>query len=147
MKGTYRGTVHVWAPPSLDTTLQQATAVSRDSLKFRMSLQPLAELVSDEALSDRLREIGEVEVSAGYQFDHRDEGLIHFLLCPAEVIVWGGYGAPPTVRIVFSRNYGGDALVGQNFMMFNISPTELWADGEQYTGLPKIVYHFEGVYE
>lgn len=147
MKGTYYGTVHVSSSQGLDLTLQNATAISRDSLKFKMSLQPLAEVVSDKAISERLYEIGEVEVSAGYQFYQRNESVLLFSLCPTEIIVWGGFGAPPTVRIVFSLNYGGNAEVDKNFMTFNISPTELWINGEKYEEFPKITYHFEGVYE
>lgn len=147
MKGTYYGTVHVSSSQGLDLALQNATAISRDSLKFKMSLQPLAEVVSDKALSERLYEIGEVEVSAGYQFYQRNESVLLFSLCPTEIIVWGGFGAPPTVRIVFSLNYGGNAEVDKNFMMFNISPTELWINDEKYEEFPKITYHFEGVYE
>ena len=147
LKGTYNGTVHVSGPNGLDLTLQNAIAVSRDSLKFKMSLQPYIELISDKILSDRLHETGEVEVIAGYHFNQWDDNTINFSLNPKDVNILGGFGAPPAVRLVFSKNYGGDAIVNTNFIMFNISPTELWVDGEKYEDFPSIVYHFEGVYE
>ena len=63
MKGTYHGTVKVsYYQGSNVTELQNAVAVSRDSLKFNMSLLPLSELISDETIAERLREIGEVPV-------------------------------------------------------------------------------------
>lgn len=148
MKGTYHGTVKVsYYQGSNVTELQNAVAVSRDSFKFNMSLQPLSELISDETIAERLREIGEVPVMAGYEFLQWDSGCIHFVLCPKDVTILGGYGAPPSIRLVFSMNYGGDAVTYTNFMMFNISPLELWVDGKKYDGFPRLVYHFEGVYE
>lgn len=60
MKGTYHGTVKVsYYQGSNVTELQNAVAVSRDSLKFNMSLLPLSGLISDETIAERLREIGE----------------------------------------------------------------------------------------
>lgn len=147
MKGTYHGTVHVSGPNGFDQTLQNAMTISYDSLKFNLSLQPYMELISDEVLSDRLSEIGEIEVIAGYYFDQRDDNTINFTLNPKDVEILGGFGAPPTIRIVFSKNYGGDALVNANFIAFNVSPMELWINGDKYEDFPKIVYHFEGVYE
>ena len=47
MKGTYHGTVQVdYYKGSSITELQNAIAVSRDSLKFNMSLLPYVELIS-----------------------------------------------------------------------------------------------------
>ena len=57
------------------------------------------------------------------------------------------YGTPPTIRIVFSKDYGGNAIVNTNFIIFNMSLTELWVDGDKYKYFSSIVYHFEGVYE
>ena len=137
MKGTYHGTVQVdYYKGSSITELQNAIAVSRDSLKFNMSLLPYVELISDEGLTERLREIGEVEVVAGYDFHQSDGWNINF-----------GYGAPPSIRIVFAQTFGGDAEVGHNFIMFNISPLELWVDGKKYEDFPRLVYHFRGNYE
>ena len=69
------------------------------------------------------------------------------MLSPKDVEILGGFGAPPTISIVFSKNYGGDALVSSNFIMFNISPVELWVNGKKFEDFPGLVYHFEGVYE
>ena len=114
LKGTYHGTVQVAYYRGADITeLQNVTAVSRDSMKFSMSLLPISELVSDKSLSERLREIGEVEVMAGYHFWQRDDWNINFGLRPKDICVLGGYGAPPTIKIVFSQTFGGDAEVGK----------------------------------
>lgn len=148
MKGTYHGTVQVdYYHGSSITELQNAIAVSRDSLKFNMSLLPYVELISDEGLSERLREIGEVEVVAGYDFYQSDGGHIHFVLHPKDVNVLGGHDTSADIRIVFSMNYGGDAVTYTNFMMFNMSPLELWVDGKKYDDFPRLVYHFRGEYE
>lgn len=148
LKGTYHGTVQVAYYRGADITeLQNVTAVSRDSMKFSMSLLPISELVSDKSLSERLREIGEVEVVAGYHFGQRDDWNINFGLRPKDICVLGGYGAPPTIKIVFSQTFGGDAEVGKNFIMFNISPMELWVDGKKYEDFTQLVYHFRGKYE
>lgn len=112
-----------------------------------MSLLPYVELISDEGLSERLREIGEVEVVAGYDFHQSDGRNINFGLRPKDVDVLGGYGAPPSIRIVFAQTFGGDAEVGHNFIMFNISPLELWVDGKKYEDFPRLVYYFRGNYE
>ena len=148
MKGTYHGSVQVaYYQGSNITELQNAVAVSRDSLKFNMSLQPLSDLISDETIAERLREIGEVPIMAGYEFLQWDSGCIHFVLYPKDVTILGGYGAPPSIRLVFSMNYGGDAVTYMNSMNFNMSPLELWVDGKKYDDFPRLVYHFEGEYE
>ena len=147
MKGTYHGIVHVSGPNRYDKTLPNALAISRDSLKFDMQLQPLSELISDETISERLRDIGEVTVAAGYDFLQIDNGSINFVLYPKDVTILGGYSASTTIRIVFSKKHGGNAETQGNYIMFNISPTDLWIGGEKYESLPKITYHFEGVYE
>lgn len=148
MKGTYHGMVKVsYYQGSNITELQNAVAVSRDSLEFNMTLQPLSELIADKNLSDRLREIGEVSVVAGYEFLQSDGGHIHFVLHPKDVNVLGGHDTSADIRIVFSMNYGGDAVTYTNFMMFNMSPLELWVDGKKYDDFPRLVYHFEGNYE
>lgn len=148
LKGTYHGTVQVAYYHGSDITeLQNAIAVSRDSLKFNMSLLPLSELISDETIAERLREIGEVSVMAGYEFLQMDYGAIHFMLYPKDITILGGYGAPPSIRLVFAQTFGGDAEVGNNFIMFNISPLELWVNGKKYEDFPRLVYHFRGNYE
>ena len=148
MKGTYHGTTRIsYYQGSAITELRDAMAISRDSLKYQLSLLPIAELVAEESVAERLREIGEVQVVAGYDFLQMDSGAVHFRLQPEDVIVWGGYGAPATIRIVFSQNFGGDAVTDQNFMMFNLTPMEIWMDGAKCEGFSQLVYHFQGEYE
>ena len=148
MKGTYHGTVDVvYYQGSKITELSDAIAVSRDSLSFTMSLIPMADIIPDESIATRLRELGEVTVKAGYDFTQMDDDNLHFGLHPKDIVAPGGYGAPPTIKLVFSQNFGGDVEISRNFMMFNISPTELWVNGEKYDDFEQLVYHFQGVYE
>ena len=144
MKGAYHGAASVshYQGPEI-TELQNAIAVSRDSLQFSMSLLPYAELMKDEVLSKLLKEVGDVEVKAGYEFLQMDGGVIHFVLHPKDVNVSGGYGLSSSIRIVFSQLYGGDAQV-DNGMIFNLSPIELWVDGKKHEDFPRLVFHFEG---
>lgn len=53
-----------------------------------MALQPLSELISDKNLSDRLREICEVSVVAGYEFLQCDSGIYDISLM-AELDIYG----------------------------------------------------------
>ena len=145
LKGTYQGTTSVshYQGPEI-TELQNAIAVSRDSLQFTMSLLPYAKLIKDEDLSKLLKEVGDVEVKAGYEFLQMDAGVRHFVLHPKDVNVSGDYGLSSSIRIVFSQLYGGDVDVDYGGMMFNLSPIELWVDGKKYEDFPRLVYHFEG---
>lgn len=148
LKGTYHGSVQIaYYQGSNIQELQNATAVSRDSLKFNVSLLPLSELISDETIAERLREIGEVSVMAGYEFLQWDSGVIHFVLHPKDVNISDEHDMFDDIRIVFSMNYGGDAMTYMNSMSFNMSPLELWVNGKKYDDFPRLVYHFEGEYE
>lgn len=148
MKGTYHGTVEVfYYQGSRITEPTEAVAVSRDSLAFTMSLLPMADVVADENIAQILREASEVKVTAGYDFSQMDYGNLNFGLRPKDAVIPGGYGAPPTVRIVFAQTFGGDAEIYQNFIMFNISPKELWLNDKKYEDFKQLVYHFRGVYE
>lgn len=148
LKGTYHGTVEVsYYQGSRITEPTEAVAVSRDSLAFTMSLLPMADVVADENIAQILREASEVKVTAGYDFSQMDYGNLNFGLRPKDAVIPGGYGAPPTVRIVFAQTFGGDAEIYQNFIMFNISPKELWLNDKKYEDFKQLVYHFRGVYE
>ena len=148
LKGTYHGTVGVsYYQGSRITEPTEAVAVSRDSLAFTMSLLPMADVVADENIAQILREAGEVKVIAGYDFSQMDNGNLTFGLRPKDAVISGGYGAPPTVRIIFAQTFGGDAEIYQNFIMFNISPKELWLNDKKYEDFKQLVYHFRGVYE
>lgn len=148
MKGTYNGAVEIsYYQGDSIATFSDAMAVSKDSLMFKMSLLPIAELINNEGLSKHLKEIGDVEVKAGYEFVQMDSGVIHFVLHPKDVVVLGGFGAPPSVRIEFSQSFGGDAGTDSQFMIFNISPIGLWINGEKSSDFPQLVYHFSGTYK
>lgn len=148
LKGTYHGTVGVsYYQGSRITEPTEAVAVSRDSLAFTMSLLPIADVITDENIAQILREAGEVKVTAGYDFSQMDYGHLTFVLRPKDAVIPGGYGTPPTVRIVFSQYYGGNATPGHKIITFNISPIELWLNDKKYEDFKQLVYHFEGEYE
>ena len=66
MKGTYRGDASVSYYHGDDIAdILEAVAVSRDSLEFGMSLLPIADIIDDEIVSKRLRDIGDISVKAG----------------------------------------------------------------------------------
>lgn len=109
-----------------------------------MSLLPIADIIDDEIVSKRLRDIGDISVKAGYEFLQMDDQIIHFVLHPVDVVILGGYGSPGTVKFVFSQNFGGDADTYYHNMVFNISPTELWVNGKKCESFKQLVYHFGG---
>lgn len=145
MKGTYRGDASVSYYHGDDIAdIPEAVAVSRDSLEFGMSLLPIADIVDDEIVSKRLRDIGDISVKAGYEFLQMDDQIIHFVLHPVDVVILGGYGSLGTVKFVFSQNFGGDADIHNHNMVFNISPAELWVNGKKCESFKQLVYHFGG---
>ena len=149
MKDDYYGTVTVsYRKDSLTRDTLETIARSRDSLIFIMPLEPIAKMVSDKSVAQRLCDVGEITVTAEYDFLKESwESFTHFSLYPKDAIIYGGLGAPPTIRIVFSSLYGGNW--GENYIVFNIAPAELWVNGEKYETFQvpyadKLVYHFEG---
>ena len=148
LKGTYHGEMSVsYYHGETISKGFECKAVSRDSLTINMDLTPMASVITDEATASRLREIGNVEVKASYEFLQMDDYTYCFALLPKDVICLGGYGAPPTIRIVFSQLFGGDANHHYHDIMFNLSPTELWVGDKKYEPFQQLVYHFEGSYE
>ena len=148
MKGTYYGEMRVSYYQGDKISEETAwKVVSKDSLIINMDLAPMASTIADETVASRLREIGVVEVKAGYEFLQMDESMYNFVLHPADVICLGGYGAPATVKIIFSQIFGGDANYTYHDILFNISPMELWIDGKKYEPFKQLVYHYEGTYE
>lgn len=91
--------------------MQNAIAVSRDSLQCTMSLLPYAELMKDEDLSKHLKEVGDVEVKAGYEFLQMDGGVRHFVLHPKDVNVSGGY---ISMIYMFWLIHGEQKTIGEN---------------------------------
>lgn len=147
IKGHYFGTVKVSYYHGTDISeFLNAMAISRDSLKFDLSLLPIAEMISDRNTAEHLCRIGEIQIAAGYDFLQMDGNGINFILHPADATIYGGYGAPATIKIVFAQNLGGNAEPG-NFILFNISPKELWINDNKYAEFPQLVYHFRGEYD
>ncbi|WP_455608544.1 DUF4840 domain-containing protein [Bacteroides rodentium] len=147
MKGTYNGTVEVsYYQGKNIASFRDVLLKSIVFLILYMSLLPVAEMITHVNLSRHLREINQVEVKAGYEFYQMDQGHIHFVLHPKEAIIWGGYGAPQSVRIEFSQIYGGDVDVYEQSqsMLFNISPTALWIGNEKSPEFSQLVYNFMG---
>lgn len=146
MKGTYYGEIRVsYYHGDRISEGEECKVVSRDSLFINMDLNPMASIISDEDIASRLREIGAVQVKAGYEFIHLDETMYSFVLLPEDVYVSGGYGAPAPVRIVFAQTFGGDAFYHDgNHIMINLSPVELWVGGEKIESFKQLVYHYEG---
>lgn len=145
MKGTYHGKMNVsYYQGDRVSEGNECKFVSKDSMTVYMDLAPMALTVADEEIASRLREIGIVQVKAGYEFYQMDETMYHFVLRPVDVDCPGGYGAPESVRIVFAQNYGGDAEYFYHNMMFNLSPVELWVGNKKYEPFRKLVYHYEG---
>lgn len=144
MKGTYHGKMRVsyYHGDRIAEELD-CKAVSRDSMTVDMNLVPMATTIGDESIATRLREIGTVPVKSGYEFLQMDD-MYSFVLHPDDVTRSDATG---TVRIVFSQNFGGDANYSYHNVMLNLSPTELWIDGEKYEPFSQLVYHFEGTYE
>lgn len=144
MKGTYYGKMDVsYYHGDRISEDKECKVVSNDSLMVYMDLEPMASTIADEAIAERLRKIGVVEVRAAYDFCQMDERMYHFLLLPKDVICLGGYGAPETVKIVFSQNFGGDADYFYHDIMFNLSPKELWYGDKKYEPFRQLVYHYE----
>lgn len=146
MKGIYSGEMRVsYYQGERISEGDECKVVSKDSLTINMDLTQMASVISDETIASRLREIGMVEVKAGYEFIQMDDTMYSFLLRPKDAVVAGGYGAPSPVRIVFSQSFGGDAFYYEhNNIMFNLSPIELWIGEQKYEPFRQLVYHYEG---
>ena len=147
MKGIYYGDMSVsYYHGDRISEGEECKVISRDSLFINMDLKSMASVISDEDIASRLREIGVVQVKAGYDFYQMDDDtMFHFVLLPDDVVVAGGYGAPSPIRIVFDQSFGGNAYSVSNDMMFNLSPKELWIGEEKYEPFRQLVYHYEGV--
>ena len=146
MKGIYYGDMRVsFYQGDRISEGEECKVISKDSLTINMDLRPMASIINDEAIAARLRDIGVVEIKAGYEFIQMDDVMYSFILRPKDLFVEGGYGAPALVKIVFSQTFGGDAFYyDRNNIVFNLSPIELWVGGEKYEPLRQLVYHFEG---
>lgn len=122
----------------------ECNVVSGDSLTINMDLTHMATVIPDEDIASRLREIGVVQVKAAYKFLQMDDSLYHFVLLPDDVICLDGNGTPTDIRIVFSQSFGGDADFRSHYIIFNLSPIELWVGNKKYKEFRQLVYHYEG---
>lgn len=147
MKGTYHGNMSVSYYQGNDISEgNECTAWSKDSLTVNMDLALMALAIPDENIASRLREIGEIQVKAAYEFSQMDEQIFNFVLHPDDVTCTVGHDAKETVRIVFAQNFGGDADCYNNDIIFNLSPKELWVGDKEYESFRQLVYHFRGSY-
>lgn len=146
MKGIYYGEMRVsFYHGDRISEGEESKVISRDSLIINMDLVPMASTIADEDIASRLREIGVVEVKAGFEFYQMDDAAYHFVLLPSDVVIPCGDGAPDPLKIVFDQSFGGDAFyIGCNDIMFNLSPTELWIGETKFEPFRQLVYHFEG---
>lgn len=148
LKGTYHGEMSVsYYHGNTISEGHECKVVSKDSLTINMDLEPMASAIADDAIASRLREIGKVQVKAAYDFLQMDNAVYNFVLLPDDVVCLGGLGAPASVRIVFAKNFGGDAVYPNHEIIFNLSPTELWVGGKKYEQFQQLVYHYRGSYE
>lgn len=147
MKGTYTGSVSASFYQGDDISKSDdGRFVSGDSLTIFVDLTPMATTIADEAIASRLRELGTVTVKAAYEFYQMEADFYAFVLRPDDYVFDAGEGIDAPVRIVFSQNFGGDAdtQAYHKSMMFNLSPKELWIDGEKYEPFRQLVYHYGG---
>lgn len=50
-----------------------------------------------------------------------------------------------SVKIVFAKYFGDDNdNDNRKYMIFNLSPKELWIDSNKYENFRQLIYHFRG---
>lgn len=50
-----------------------------------------------------------------------------------------------SVKIVFAKYFGDDNNNdNRKYMIFNLSPKELWIDSNKYENFRQLIYHFRG---
>lgn len=50
-----------------------------------------------------------------------------------------------SVKIVFAKYFGDDNYNdNRKYMIFNLSPKELWIDSNKYENFRQLIYHFRG---
>lgn len=50
-----------------------------------------------------------------------------------------------SVKIVFAKYFGDDNdNDNRKYMIFNLSPKELWIDSNKYKNFRQLIYHFRG---
>lgn len=149
MKGSYHGTIKaVFYQGSEIVKIDNAEAISRDSLTLVMPLEPIASTITDEKVAAFLRTIETVEVKAGYHFYQIDDdgNSVHFVLTPKKILIPAG-GDMSEITIVFADAFGGAFQKGFDSIIFNISPKEILVGGTKLDSFKQLVYDFRGKYE
>lgn len=149
MKGTYHGNLEVAFYHGSDIVkIDSAKAISRDSLSLVMPLGPIADIIDNEHVTAILRDIEEVVFKAEYEFLQIDNDgySINFVLHPKNIVIPATENTPD-ITIVFSDIFGGNFEKAVNFIMFNVSPIEIWSGGSKLDSFKQLVYHFSGEYE
>lgn len=122
--------------------------MSRDSLSFQIPLKFIADQISDEKVASTLYDLQYAEFKAEYEFSQIEEGgsPVCFVLLPKKIII-PVHGNTPQITIVFAHTFGGDFEKWANFIMFNVSPKEVWVGDTKLDSFKQLVYHFRGAYE
>lgn len=113
-----------------------------DSLFISIPTTEIANNVSSDGAKNYLRSVQNIRVASAYEFLSANSGTIHLLLHPTDVILPAGCGAPPHVKIVFSKIYGGDYV--NQWMGFNIVAQEVWVNGVKDENFKSVQFRFEG---
>lgn len=149
MKGRYHGTIKAsFYQGSEIVKIDNAEAISRDSLTFVMPLEPIASTITDDKVVELLRNFETVQVKAGYHFYQIDDNgnTVFFTLTPQKVVVTSK-GNVPDVTIVFADSFGGSFEKRFNSIIFNISPKEIWIGSTKLDSFKQLVYNFSGAYK
>ncbi len=128
--------------------LRNFVSFSDDSLRFRLPLEVLADLLPQKDVGDALKGIGAVDFTAGYDFLQIDSGGFVYGLNPRRLqINIGSYGlSTQKVRISFSGNYGGNYSSGtKKSMVFNVVVTDVECDGVKVENYKPSLYSFMGI--
>lgn len=146
MKGNYHGTIEAAFYQGAEIVkIDNAKAISQDSLTFVMPLEPIASTITDKKVAAILRTIEKVEVKAGYHFYQIDDDgeSVHFILAPKKIIIPAG-GDVPDIIIVLADSFDGSFQKNFNSIVFNISPKEILVGGVKLASFKQLVYHFGG---
>lgn len=146
MKGRYEGTLDAsFYQGAAIEKFDNSKAVSRDSLSIVIPLGPIASTITDDKIAAILNAISSVEVKAGYYFTQIDDGgdFVSFGLVPKNITIPTAVDGQ-TITFVFSDIFGGNFSRNSNFIMFNISPTEVLVGGVKLEPFKPLVYHFGG---
>lgn len=144
LKGVYHGTVEMsYVKGSIIAKQDKVVAVSRDSLAFSIPLALVSETIRKENVARVLRDVGEVEVKAGYEFLGISRTL-NFVLHPQDVMIRDQFGKASEVKLIFSQSYGGNAEPQFENIIFIYCLEEIHVDGKKLGDFKPLVLYFEG---